>query len=113
MSIAFTKIDTGNSLSIIRQWPAMPAASEGDAHPHNQYADKSVQISGVLSGATVYIEGSNDGTNWATLTDVLGAPLALTAACIKTIIEATHLIRPRVSGGDGSTAVDVTIYMKE
>lgn len=60
------------------------------------------------TGGTVLIEGSNDGTNYVTLTDGAGSALSFTAAGLKAITEAVKWIRPRVSAG---TSVRADIYL--
>lgn len=77
------------------------------------FADRSVQVSGTFgSGGSVRIEGSNDGTNYAVLTDPQGNALDITAAKIEAIMELTRYIRPRVTAGDGSTSLTVSMLIK-
>src|SRR5574343_1417608 len=72
-------------------------------------ADRSLQITGTFGvGGTVIIEGSNDGTNYATLKDHLGVALSLTAAGIYSVDQITRYLRPRISAGDGTTSLTVT-----
>ncbi len=66
-----------------------------------EWADKSVQVVGTFNGGTVVIEGSNDGTNWVTLTDPQGNAISKTSAFIEQILEVTRYVRPRVSAGTG------------
>lgn len=72
-----------------------------------EWADKSVQVIGTFNGGTVVIEGSNDGTNWVTLSDPQGNALSKTAAFLEQILEATRYVRPRVSAGTG---VDLDVF---
>src|SRR3990170_2252557 len=72
------------------------------------FADRTVQVAGTFGGATVTVQGSNDGTNWATLRDPQGADLTFTVAGIKQVLEVTRHIRATTSGGAG-TDVDVTL----
>lgn len=73
---------------------------------------RSVQITGTFgAGGTVVLEGSNDGTNYVTLTDPQGNALSKTAAGIEAIQEITRYIRPRVTAGDGTTDLDVTMLV--
>jgi len=75
--------------------------------------DRSVQVHGTFGvGGTVLIEGSNDGTNWYTLTDPQGNALSVTAAKIEAISEPTVYVRPRVTAGDGTTSLTVTIFAR-
>lgn len=90
-------------------WTSLAQNDSGGEVTWLQYADRSVQVSGTFGGATVVIEGSNDGTNWATLTDPQGNALNITSAKIEQVMEICLHVRPRVSGGDGTTALAVTI----
>jgi hypothetical protein len=72
-----------------------------------EWADKSVQVIGNFNAGTIVIEGSNDGVNWATLTDPQGNALSKTTAFIEQILEATRYVRPRVSAGAG---VDLDVF---
>jgi hypothetical protein len=75
-----------------------------------QGSDRSVQVSGTFGGGTVLIEGSNDGSNWFTLTDPTGAALSFAAAGLKQILELTRYIRPRASVA--VTSVNVNLVAK-
>jgi hypothetical protein len=80
--------------------------------PH--VADKSVQITGTAgSGGSITLQGSNDGTNWVTLTNVAGAALSgLLPGTINQITEETLFIQPLVVSGDGTTAMNVIVVGK-
>lgn len=78
------------------------------------YADRSVQVIGTFgTGGTVLIEGSLDGTNYATLTDPQGNALSIQSAKIEAISEATPYLRARISAGDGSTDLDVFVFLRQ
>lgn len=74
----------------------------------SEYADRSIQVVGSFNSGTVVLEGSNDGTNYVTLTDPQGNALSFTSAGIEQIQELTRYIRPRVSAGTG---VDVDVFI--
>jgi hypothetical protein len=77
------------------------------------WADRNVQIEGTSGGATVAIQGSNDGTNWRTLTDMAGNSLgALGMGVIRMIQENTLMVRPLIVGGDGTTSITVTLIAR-
>jgi hypothetical protein len=78
------------------------------------HADRSIQVSGTFSGATLTLQNTIDGSNWLTLRDVHNDTMSFTSAPTYTpvISPATLSIRPIVSGGDGSTAITVTILAK-
>lgn len=73
---------------------------------------RSVQFTGTFgTGGTILLEGSNDGTNYVTLTDPQGNAISKTAAGIEAIEETTVYIRPRVSAGDGTTSLVATLFL--
>lgn len=103
-----------NSTKAMRSiWSSMAANDDGAQVQGAEYTDKSVQVFGTFGGASVVFEGSNDGSNWATLTDPQGNPLTFASAKIEMVSEATWYVRPRVSGGDGTTSLTVIVLMKE
>jgi hypothetical protein len=72
--------------------------------------DRTVQVTGTFgSGGTVVFEGSNDGVNYYTLTNPLGTAISVTAAGITQVTEATAWMRPRITAGDGTTSLTVTV----
>lgn len=78
------------------------------------HTDRSVQFGGTFgAGGTVIIEGSNDNVTWFTLNDAFDAPISFTSAGLVQILEITRYIRPRVTAGDGTTAIDVTLLASQ
>ena len=78
------------------------------------YTERTVQVIGTFgTGGTCTIQGSIDGTTWATLNDPQGNALTVQAAKIETILEATPYLRPNITAGDGSTDLDVFIYLRQ
>lgn len=69
------------------------------------------QVTGTFGGATVVLQGSNDGSNWATLSDPQGDAISLTGAGIFEFSTSVAYIRPAASGGTGQD-VDVTIILR-
>lgn len=97
------------------QWTGLTKATDdaGEAVQLPNHSDRSVQVTGTFgSGGSVRIEGSIDGTNYAVLTDPQGNALDVTAAKIEAISEVVRYIRPRVTAGDGTTSLTVTILFK-
>lgn len=70
------------------------------------FSDKTVHCFGTFSGATVTIQGSNDGTNWATLHKVDLTDLTFSAAGIAQVLENPVYIRASAASG---TATDLTV----
>lgn len=96
------------------QWAGLTQATLDDGAPFEgpDYADRSVQVQGTIgAGGNVRIEGSNDGSNYVVLTDPQGNALDIVAAGrIEQIQEITRLVRPRITAGDGTTNLTVTMY---
>lgn len=63
----------------------------------------SVQVSGTIGGATIVLQGSNDGVTYATLNDVDGNALSFTAAGYKELTSGAAFIKPSISGGTGDS----------
>lgn len=71
-----------------------------------------VQFTGTFAGGTTAVlEGTVDGTNWATLKDLQGDAISVTAAGIVEFSTAVAQFRPSVSGG-ASDSVDVTVVTR-
>lgn len=70
-----------------------------------------VQFAGTFGGATVTLQGSNDGTNYVTLTDPTGSDISVTSAGLIEFSTACRYIKPGTSGGTGD-AVDVTVVLR-
>jgi hypothetical protein len=78
------------------------------------HADRSVQIEGTFgAGGNLVIEGTIDGVNYETLHDPSMTPLSFTGPGIKPILEAVLEIRPRLSGGDGTSSINVTMLLRK
>lgn len=113
-TINYAITNTTTSKACVATWPALVNGADGQRLDQSQYTDKSVQVSGVFgAGGNLRLLGSNDGTNWATLTDPQGNALDITAAAIKFVSEATRYIKPQVTNGDGTTLLTITILLKE
>lgn len=97
----------------IAAWAGLLNGDDGSPLGSSDYSDRSVQVTGTFGAAgSVSIEGSNDGTNYAQLSDPQGNALAITAAKIEQISELTRYIRPRVTAGDGTTTLVVTLLAR-
>lgn len=108
-----TDLNTFGERSHVVVWTGLLNGDDGT--PVQLYGStiRSMQITGTFgSGGTILVEGSNDGTNYATLTDPQGNAISKTAASIEAIEEVTRYIRPRVSAGDGTTTLVVTLFFR-
>lgn len=111
MAITTTSENLGSGdLRVIK----FAGATTGDTSPVidlAEWADRSVQVAGTFGGATVTIEGSNDGANWATLNDAQGNALTITTAKIEQLLEVTRHTRVTVTGGTG-TSLTITFLLR-
>ena len=77
------------------------------------WLDRTFQVEGTFGvGGTLVIEGTNDGVHWETLTNPQGASMIFTAAGIMQVTEVVMQMRPRVTGGDGTTTLNVTAFYR-
>ncbi len=103
-----------NGVAVV-QWSGLTNATTDDGDPVQlpAFSDRSVQVTGTFgAGGNLRVEGSLDGTTYATLTDPQGNALDVTAAKIEAISEVVRYIRPRVTAGDATTALVVTILFR-
>lgn len=109
-TIALTSIDRNKvSGAILISWEALGNADDGAGYPLPFAADITAQFIGTFGGATVKLQGSNDGTNWFDLTKRGGtSALSVTAAGGGLANENPAYIRPITSGGTG-TDIDVIV----
>ena len=71
-------------------------------------ADGSIQVVGTFGGATVTLQGSNDGATWATLTDEASSGITFTATGLKMFLPRVWKIRVITAGG---SATDVDAHL--
>lgn len=91
----------GNNVAIYT-WSALATGDTGAPLQGPGFTDASFQVGGTFGGATVVIEGSNDGITYGTLVDPFNTALSFTAANSPTqVLPIVLWIRPRVSGGAG------------
>ena len=102
-----TRVDPGRDTWMVT-WLGLGDADTGSVIAMPMGNEKSVQLTGTFASATVVLEGSNDGTNFVTLTDPQGNALSATAAMLEGVAEHTRYIRPSTSGGSGT---DVNVYL--
>lgn len=105
----------GDNVDVVT-WSGLLQSSSDVGAPYEcpGASDRSVQLGGTLGiGGVVTIEGSNNGVDYAALTDPQGNAIALNAiGAIEAVSELTRYIRPRVTGGNGSTDLTLTLLAK-
>ena len=85
--------------------------AEGWTPPPRAARAGAMQVTGTFGGATVALQGSNDGTTWSALDDVHGEAASLSAAGIVEFGTAARYIRPAATGGTDQD-VDILICLQ-
>lgn len=100
----FTQLNGG----VLVLWENVTGSDTGQALEPGKAAGAiaSVQFVGTF-GDTILLQGSNDGTNWATLKDVGGNDISTTGAAIFDLSTAVRYVRP----SPGASISDVDVYM--
>lgn len=107
-----TQVPGGVRVAYVVSWTGLDSDDSGAPVSLAGYSDRSVQITGTFgTNGSVTIQGSNDGINYVALTDPQGNAITKTSAALEAISEATRYIRPLVTAGDGTTDLDVTIFV--
>lgn len=108
-----TSADTIGTMVRLFVWTGIPNGNTGQAIEIVDFADLTVTLEGTFStGGSVTLEGSNNGTNYYPLTDPQGNAITKTTAGVETVTETPRFIRPSVTAGDGSTAIDVRLLAR-
>lgn len=108
----FSNVEGDDSVTLVT-WSGLLQGDEGESIQRIKYADRSVQVFGTFgAGGNLAVEGSNAGAQFATLNRIQGTPATFTAAGIAQLVENTTLIRPRVTGGDGTTNLTVALLIR-
>src|SRR5258705_10178014 len=96
----FSKIrgPAGGIDALVTTWTPLAAAGDiGQPLQRTDLADRSVQVTGTFAVATIVLEGSNDGTNYFTLSNPAGAALSFTAAGLMQVNQPTPPVPPPVT----------------
>lgn len=111
---ALTNTAVGQSSRLVT-WTALANGDTGQPFHYPDYGgDATVTFEGTFgTGGTIKLRGSNDGTNYYDLTDPQGAAISKTAAGVKLVTEAPQYIRPEVTAGDGTTALQCRLFIRK
>lgn len=109
-----TPIGNADSSAYLITWNLTTADNVGAALEMPEWADRTVQAFGTnWGGATLAIEGSNDGTNWVSLKSVAtAAAIALTADGIVLLLELPRYIRPKLTTAGTAAVIAVTAAIR-
>lgn len=94
-------------------WPITTANPDGTPIEWVQWADRCFTASGTWGGATLTIQGSNDGVVWLPLSNAAGGTAAtFTADGLKSIIELPRYVRPNLTVAGAGATVTVTLLAR-
>jgi len=114
--MAESALDTAEQIGMqvwLYEWLAVANGDTGAPIETFNLVDMTVTIEGTFStGGSCTMQGSNDGSTWHSLTDPQANAITKTAAGIEVIVEAPRYIRPSVTAGNGSTAIDVRLLAR-
>jgi hypothetical protein len=107
---ALDRSQTGDG-AVVVTWAGCAAGDTGAVYtPRRQEAlAANVQFSGTFGG-TIVLQGSNDNTNWVTLTDQSGVAISTSAAAAFEFSCSMAYIRPLP--GSGVSDVDVAMCLR-
>jgi hypothetical protein len=118
-TIAVAAQDQFIDLNLYLWGPFTTTNLDGAPITYHGTGDRTITVDGVFgAGGTITVQGSNDPigggvpTNWWPLTFVGGAAATFTTGGIKLISECPAWIRPLLSGGDGTTALNVRLAIR-
>jgi hypothetical protein len=112
-ALATSAIAANDGSAYLVTWtPLNSTDTEGVRIEAVQYGERTVQVTGTFGTGTLVIQGSNDGTNWATLKDIHGTAISTGAAGIFGVAEIVRYIRPAVTGANGTTDLDITMLVR-
>jgi hypothetical protein len=88
----------------ITTWSGLLNGDDGESYQVLNFNDLCIQFTGTAGvGLAISLEGSNDNTNWFILNDLQGSPITKSAAGLEQVAEGPLWVRPRITGGDGTT----------
>jgi hypothetical protein len=95
-------------------WTGLLNTDDGSGVDWVDFADRCFQVTGTFgTGGSLTIQGSNDGVNWAALSDPQGNALTFTTSKIEQALELPRYVRPIVTAGDGTTNLVATLCMRK
>jgi len=109
--IPYVLVPNSDRASMVVKWEAVTEADTCAAVALPAWSDRSVQVNGTFGGATVIIQGSNDGTNYVTLNNPADAALSFAAAGLEAVLELTATLKPSISGGTGQS-INIYLHMR-
>lgn len=103
----------GDGSVVLYTWNLTSANADGAPIQAPEWADRTWQAQGTWGGATLTLQGSNDGSNWFTLSNAAGAAaVTLTASAGVATIELPLYVRPNLTTPGTGATVAVTLLAR-
>lgn len=97
---------------VLITWTGLLNGDDGEPVELVDFADCSIEFGGVFGvGGTIVLEGGNSQA-YFTLSDAQTNPISKTGAALEQVAEVCRYMRPRVTGGDGTTAMIAALYAR-
>ena len=107
-----TYAPNGHRNAVQVTWSGLLNGDDGAPFEGADFADRTVDIGGTFGAAgSVTFEGAN-ASSYVALTDLQGNAITKTAAGIEKVTETPRFTRPRVTAGDGTTSLTVTLFAR-
>jgi hypothetical protein len=108
---SYTNLAGSNDGTIkLYTWNLTTATPDGAPMEQTEWADRTWQATGSFGGATLAIQGSNDGVNWFPMTNAAGGTaIGLTAAGGAATVELPRFTRPNLTTVGVGATVAVTV----
>jgi hypothetical protein len=109
----YAQVGQGDGSYALFTWVLLTASPDGSPLEMLDKSECCIQSTGTYGGATLSWQGSNDGTNWFTCTNVAGATAAtMTAAGGMQIIERPLYMRPNLTAVGAGATITVTAMLR-
>lgn len=87
--------------------------ADGSKFAFVEWAERTIQVSGIWANATCTIQGSNDGITWFVLADREGTALQAGVDFLSEVEENPLYLRPLVTGATATTNLDVLLIARK
>jgi|ERR1700741_1410316 len=109
----YAQVGDGDNSYATLAYTLVTATPDGVPFEMLNFSEICMQATGTFGGATVTMQGSNDGTNYFNLTNVAGSTAAsLTAAGGMQVIERPRYIRPNLTVVGAGATIVVTLMLR-
>lgn len=102
----------GDDICFLVSYPMTTADHTGLAVERPQWYDRVLVATGTWGGATLILEGSNDGTNFVPLKDANGTAISLTADGTFHLLGTPRFVRPRLSVVGAGATITATLLCR-